>query len=252
MAGMLYTGIDLGQAQDFAALVVVEQHPRFTPEVMAAQEKEEKKAKEEGKKAKPMLRRKWRYDVRHIQSWELGTGYTVIVDDVTGLFDAPPLLRTRIAADYTGVGRPVVDQLRAASIQAHLVPILVTGGNRATFDDDTRAWHVPKPEIVSTMVALMHSNLVQVSNGIEPKMLARLKREMADFKTKISRRSATEQFGAWQDGQHDDIIFSLMIAIWLAEKLGSASLSNSTASTSRGKSQSAIDTMPTGVFEGSN
>jgi hypothetical protein len=219
---MFYSGNDLGQAADFTTLVVTEQIPL----------------------AAPLPRRRYRYDVRHIQVWDLGTDYTVIADDIAALFQRKPLTYSRLAVDFTGVGRPVFDQLRAAKVQAHMTPILITGGAKVTEDADDRSLHVPKRDLVGTLVALMQSDLVKVAEKIPH--LARLKKELGDFKTKISRKSASEQFGAWSDGQHDDIVLALMMAVWLGEHMGGGTPRD--IKIPEGRDASATESMPDGVF----
>ena len=48
------------------------------------------------------------YAVRFLRRWPLGTRYPAIVADVVGLLACPPLPRSPLAIDQTGVGRPVV------------------------------------------------------------------------------------------------------------------------------------------------
>lgn len=217
----LYSGFDLGQAADFTALAVCEQLPRDDPSP----------------------RRRWRYEVRHLQRWPLGTDYTAIAADAALLYARPPLPYTTLAVDYTGVGRPVVDQLRAERIAARLIPVLITGGNAVTEDADTGEWHVPKRDLVSTTVALFQSQLVRVRvTGPEAE---RLRKELAVFTAKVNRRTANEQFGAWADGQHDDLVLALMLALYAAEHLGAGEAGKVSVQPA---DQSAVGAAPPGVF----
>src|SRR5690606_9358153 len=85
-----FSGLDLGQMQDFTALVVVER-------TRAADDPH-------------------RYDVRHLHRWPLGTSYTRIADDVRGWFAGDPLKGSTLVVDATGVGAAVVDSFRAGGI----------------------------------------------------------------------------------------------------------------------------------------
>jgi hypothetical protein len=236
---MFFSGLDLGQAADFTALVITGQRPA----------------------EKPTPRRRWRYDVRHLQAWPLGTDYTVIADDVAALFARKPIKYTKLGVDYTGVGRPVVDQLRSAQVTAHIRPILITGGDKVTHDPNTNEFHVPKRELVGTLIALMQSELVaipdfKVDDHSSPerkemwRMKERLRKELKDFKTKLSRRSANEQFGAWADGQHDDLVLALMLAVWLGERLGPGDATK--VHVPSGDEATVTGTAPPGVFLGGN
>jgi hypothetical protein len=104
------SGLDLGQAQDFTALAVLEQ--TTLPDL----EKPNQKVHH--------------YAVRHLERFPLGTSYTAVCARLVTIFTAPPLTRTQLAVDQTGVGRPVIDMLKKSSISASIRPITITGGTR--------------------------------------------------------------------------------------------------------------------------
>lgn len=45
-----------------------------------------------------------------------------------------------------------------------------------------------------------------------------LAKELSDFRVKIDPRTAHDTYGAWRDGQHDDLVLALAIAGWTAEQ----------------------------------
>jgi hypothetical protein len=122
------SGLDLGQAQDFTALAVLEQTELPNPE-------------------KPMQKVR-HYAVRHLERFPLGTAYTAVCARLVTLFAAPPLAGTELAVDQTGVGRPVIDMLNRSPINASIRPVTITGGHKAT-PAETGGWLVPKKELVS-------------------------------------------------------------------------------------------------------
>lgn len=176
---MIFTGLDMGQAKDFCALACVDRKP-LDP---------------------PLPKRRWRYEVRWLQSWPLGTAYPVIADGVAALYARPQLAGSFLVPDYTGVGRPVFDMLKARRVAARLYPVLTHGGRAVSQDKDTGAWHVPKAELVSTLQVLLQAGLI----AIEPKLklTERLAKELQDFRVRITR-AANETFGA-EASQHDDL-----------------------------------------------
>lgn len=221
-----FSGIDLGQAQDFTALVTTRQVPS----------------------PNPTPKRKHLYQVCFLKSWDLGTDYIQICNDCHDLYEKKPLTKSHLAVDFTGVGRAVANQLRAAKVNARKRLILVTGGNDVKVDEDEPdEYHVPKRELVGTLVALAQSDLIKVSPHCDPRLLARIKKELQDFKTKLSRRSNAEQFGAWADGQHDDLVFALMMAVWIGETCGSGSVRDIRIP----RGQSAVEKAPDGVYANS-
>ena len=98
-------GLDLGQTNDYSALIVAEQ---IMPEP-----------------ATPPADTRPRYDVRHIERFPLGTPYPAIVDATVETLERPELGdNVFLVIDGTGVGRAPVDMFRARIGQrAHPVTI---------------------------------------------------------------------------------------------------------------------------------
>lgn len=233
------SGFDLGQAADFTALAVCEQKPADA--FLDWQRR--------GGDPLTRPRRQHRYDVVHLTLWDLGTPYPQIAKDAAALFARDPLPWTWLAVDYTGVGRPVVDQLRAERVPAKLALVLITGGDKVTRDPKTGEWHVPKRELVSNGIALFQAGLVRVAAakaGTGHALAAeRLRKELALFTAKVNRRTANEQFGTWADGQHDDLVLALLLALWLGERTGAGSVADVTV---QPDDQSTLAQASVGVF----
>src|SRR5687767_8383491 len=120
-----FTGLDVGQAQDFTAVAVLERAAR---------------APDGGG---PLVTR---YAVRHLERFPPGTAYTAVGARLAGLFAAPPLAGTPLVVDQTAVGQPVIDLLRAAGVGAEVLPVTVTAGHSVGLDD-RGGWLVPKKEL---------------------------------------------------------------------------------------------------------
>jgi hypothetical protein len=123
-----FSGLDLGQLQEPTALVVAER-------TRSAGEKE------------------YRYAVRHIHRWHLGTGYPEIVADVKKMFAVPPLTRSMLAIDRTGVGKAVTNQFTEAGIPAQVQPYLITAGHTPA------TYTVPKVDLVGVLQTLRDAAL---------------------------------------------------------------------------------------------
>jgi hypothetical protein len=201
---MLVSGLDLGKVADFSALAVLDR--KAAP--------------------KPTAKRRYQYALRWLQTWELGTPYSArtpgersIIGDVRGRFDSPQLRWTHLAVDMTGVGTAVVEQLQAAKVPARLNPVLITSGHQISRPEETkeRAWHVPKKELVSTLLVLLEAGLVKWSPSLP--LVARLEKELANFRVTLTR-AKNETFGA-EGSQHDDLVLAVALAAWLGEHAGS-------------------------------
>lgn len=190
----LLLGHDLGQASDASALCGVERI----------------------RLDKPIFRRKYRYVIRLLESYPLGMSYPDQVKRTCATLAHPALKGSRCAVDYTGVGRPVFDMLKAAGPPVLLFPVLTTGGHTVTYDEVTREIHVPKTEQVSLLQVLLQADLL----NWHPKLglAGSLKDQLAKFRVKITK-AKNETFGA-ESGSHDDLVSAVMLACYLGEHFG--------------------------------
>jgi hypothetical protein len=178
-------GLDLGQTSDFSALALLARD------------------------------RAGVYAVTHLRRWQLGTRYTDVVRDVAALTRKPPLHNPPLVVDGTGVGAAVVDLFLEADMPGRVVPVVITGGARASLDAETGRLHVPKRELASTLQVLMQSRRLVVARGVE--LAETLAREMANFKVKVTA-SANETYEAWRSGDKDDLVLAVAVAAWVAER----------------------------------
>lgn len=147
-----------------------------------------------------------RYDVRHIERFPLGTPYPQIVEKVEARMAALPE-GSRLAVDGTGVGRAVVEMFTIP-----IVPIAITGGDTVTKDEQ---WYrVPKRDLVGVVQVLLQTERLKFAAGLAS--VADLTRELLNFEAKITV-TAHDTYGAWREGQHDDLVLSLAILLWYAE-----------------------------------
>ena len=181
-----YIGLDLGQAQDYTAIAVVE---------------------------KKELPKPAEYHVRHLERPKLGTPYPAIVDRVKQLMAGDPLLnRTALVVDKTGVGAPVVDLFKEAGLKP--VAVTITGGNSVSRDED--GFCVPKRDLVTALQVLFQSGRLKVAGDL--KLAPVLVEELLNFKVKINVKTAHDSYEAWREGIHDDLVLAVALACWYAEK----------------------------------
>jgi hypothetical protein len=179
-------GLDLGQAGDPTALCGAESSESGEP-----------------------------YRVRLLRRWELGTPYPRIVEDVTAELARPHARDATLVVDATGVGRPVVDLFREAGGFFRLVPVTVTAGQRAEQGPDG-VWRVPKVILVSGAQVILQQRRVKIARSLP--LAEVLVKELLDYRVRITV-AANEVFGAWREGQHDDLLFALCLCLWAGENL---------------------------------
>jgi len=199
-----YASLDLGQAQDYSALTIIQMIER-APDPEVATPRADKHA----------------YDLRHVQRWKLGTSYPTIVDDVVSMMGREPLRSNGVLCiDQTGVGAAVGDLFARSERRIRLVRVLITGGSTPHRDEQTGVWHVPKTELVSTVQVALQSRRLRFPEALRMPEVARLIAELGTFQSKINIATGHESFEAWRDRDHDDLVLSLAIGLWYAKRNG--------------------------------
>ena len=186
-------GLDLGRHDEFTALSLLE--------------------RTEVPNSDDPRRRVRQYAVRHLERWPPATPYPQVFARLAKVFAVPSLRRSRLVVDYTGVGRPVVNMLRKAQVGAWVVPFLVTSG-RSAGSDDRGGWLVSRQELAATLQVLLQSRCLRVAPALVE--AATLARELAAFQVKATA-AAKEEWGAWREGTHDDLVLAVAVAAWLGE-----------------------------------
>jgi hypothetical protein len=183
-------GLDLGQVSDYTALALLKQ----TTSV-------------EGDKS---IRR---YACPYLRRWPLGTPYPKIVADVKEFIAALDEPSPFLVADATGVGRAVIDQLRAASLSVTgLIAVNITGGHQVT--RTFASVNVPKKELVSAVRSVLEGWRLQIARQL--KEARTLQKELSTFKTKITT-TGNETYEALRARDHDDLVLAVALALWRGE-----------------------------------
>ncbi len=185
---MLIMGLDLGQAQDYTAIVISE-------------------ATESTVEANRLL-----HEVRYIERFPLGTPYPDVVNRVITMLETPQLKECVVIIDNTGVGRAVSDLFR--KLQAPLVPVTITGGGTAS--QESGCWRVPKIDLVGAVQVCLQTERLKISRALPEASL--LVKEMLDFKMKYTQ-AANVTFNA-REGAHDDLVLACALAVWYGERIG--------------------------------
>lgn len=191
-----FIGLDLGQAQDPTALAVIERR------LQVFYDGEKAPVKDAICHIPQLLR------------YPLGTGYPQIVEDVVEQFLRAPH-RTHLVLDGTGVGRAVIDMFRQhpqlKSKQSYIVPVSITGGEKELYEDTY--WRVPKRNLVGIVQVLLQSQRLKIAADLPETQT--LVRELQNFKVKITA-AANDTYGAWREGQHDDLVLATALGCWAA------------------------------------
>jgi len=176
-----YVGLDLGQSNDYTAVSVLDH-------VGDA------------------------YHARHLGRLR-GTPYPVIVDKVAEMLHSPALKdQAALVVDQTGVGAPVVDLFNQAGLDP--VGVLIHGGDRASHEGGV--WRVPKRDLVACLQVLFQGGRLKISSKLP--LAETLQNELLNFKVKIDPATAHDSYSAWREQEHDDMVLSVALAAWWAER----------------------------------
>lgn len=197
-------GLDLGQGQDFSALVVVERVLVLPPMVS--------------------IGAFWRHpdrigpalveqrQVRHLRRWELGTPYPTIVADVARMMRAPAMDDAMLFIDRTGVGRAVfdmfLDEWRSVEFGANRpVGVTVTAGSKRN------GWHVPKSDLLAAIQVPLQQGTLLVADGLTLGPV--LERELVSFRQKITESGRDSYDIQRRAGEgHGDLVTALALALF--------------------------------------
>jgi hypothetical protein len=205
--GGLIVGVDLGQANDFTAITVVER-------INECFEKAH-----DGKSPDVKVRH---FQLRHAQRLPLGTSYPDVAEFVMQMvkeLSVPMrdrMLTPALVVDGTGVGKPVVDMMRRAGLKP--VAIAITGGREENSGGDFNH-SVPKRNLVSSLIVAFQEGRLKLSAGIPA--IKELEHELLNFKAKISA-TGHDTYDAWRESVHDDLVLATALAVWWGEKFSPA------------------------------
>ncbi len=212
-------GVDLGQANDPTAIAVLEKAvvPASTAMFSPARGQ-----LETGDQV---------FDLVYLKRPKLGTAYDAVAERVADLVVRLEPMgafgesgRITLCIDGTGVGRAIVDLLRTAFTErgrrGEYVPrldfraVTVTGGNSRETPPPRRGgyWSVPKKDLIFPAVAAFQQRRLRIAEGLKDR--GALVEELRNYRRVTNIASGNNTFEPWRQGDHDDLLFALSLALW--------------------------------------
>jgi hypothetical protein len=231
-----FIGLDLGQARDYTAVVVLEHTETYAvPPPKTGRDAFEMVGigDSTGKPSRPIsfTPTAETYHVRYCRRFPLGTPYPEIVRwTSTQVRNIMTRARVGLIIDATGVGRAILDMFRDAQLK--VVPVNVTSGQYDNFAKGV--WNVPKKDLASATKFLLDKKVLKIEDPTDNTSgdndlyisSAELIGEIQNFRIKINERTRHESYGAWRENDHDDLVFALFLTCWWClkrkEKAGKA------------------------------
>lgn len=203
-----FVGLDLGQARDYTAVAVVTFDERRKLAVALANELYKLRGRRVSERELP----KPGVEVVHLERMPLGTPYPETVRRVRALLDTPPLEgNAELVVDATGVGAAVVGMLREAGLR--FKSVLITAGGEEAGEENT--YRVPKRDLVAAPQVLLQSRELKIAAELPE--AETLVAELQNFRYEITR-SGNDTYAAWREGDHDDLVLAVALAVWALKK----------------------------------
>jgi hypothetical protein len=175
-----FVGLDLGKSADYTALAVVQTV---------------KEPNEEEKLEKYL-------HLRHLERYELGTPYMVVVatwlwcHHARALLTSPPFTedeydptthriakpRVELFVDRTGVGEAVLDLFKERGLTHKLTSVTITGTGTRVNSIGGRSYSVPKVDLVAALEVPLHKGILRVEKGLT--LWPTLRGELLNFRRK--------------------------------------------------------------------
>ena len=200
-------GLDLGQARDYSALVILE--GRGTLRKVEWEARDAILGLPGMERCEVEVLPVSGMDVRHIERFKLGTKYKQIASEVGARMRHIPQPRY-LAVDETGVGVAVTELL--APLNPH--GITITAGSEVTIVAPMKL-RVPKRDLVAALQVGLQAGMLRIANGLPRAEL--LVREMLAFRARISE-AGHDTYEAWREQEHDDLVLAAAMAAWMVEQ----------------------------------
>ena len=185
-----FIGVDLGQVQDYTAIVTLEG-----------------------------LVYRNHYKVTGLERMR-SIDYVAVIKRVEDILNTPPICwgNIHLVVDRTGVGRPIVDMMFKHGMNP--VGVTITGGDKPTHeylnDWKTRqAVTVPKRDLVINLALMIQNKELKVLKSLPLAQV--LATEMQNMTVKINSRTGSDSYGAEKAQEHDDLTMALCMAAWWAQ-----------------------------------
>jgi hypothetical protein len=215
-------GVDLGQANDFTAIAVLEKTIAPPETAMFSPVGESPSNR--------LVEGSIFYDLVYLKRPRLGTPYDTIARRVADLVcELEPqgafgeLGQVTLSVDGTGVGRGVVDMLDTEFKRRGAGPgpiprvdfrrVSVTG-SQTTLKRPTRTngyWSVPKKDLVFPAVAAFQQGKIRIGKVKDRDALVN---ELKNYRRTTNIATGNMAFEPWRESDHDDLLFAVCLALW--------------------------------------
>jgi hypothetical protein len=153
--------------------------------------------------------------VRHLHQFPIGSPYSEIASIVGKVVHEGSLGHIPLVVDITAVGSGVLPVLRNAVRPAWLEPVFLTAGGTAGKDEVSKAYRIPKRDLITTMLILLQGGRIKIPATLPNAAL--LVQELKNFRTNLPISTNPDTLD-WRERPHDDLVLATAIACWWGEQ----------------------------------
>lgn len=159
-------------------------------------------------------RPRWR--ALNIGNVELGTSYQLLADTTVNLANdyraaGYPVV---VTVDATGVGAPVLELMRSAAPELHIVAITISSGRTLRLAGPDH-YVVGKHRLTEMLQVALEQRGLELPEGTTPQ--DELYKQIAGFR-KHTNPSGYERHEA-EAGEHDDLVLSTELSLWTGDTM---------------------------------
>jgi len=183
--------VDLGQAQERTAMVIME--------YLEASKRE-----------------KSEFHVRYIERFRIGTSYKTMIERILELRNDKPLSGSMLIIDGTGVGRPVINLFERQGLYPDVAFIMA--GDAVEGGSSHREHYIPKKDLISLLQILFQDGRIKIAQGLPDGDV--LTQELTSYARKQVRlrTSSVDPIELWREGVDDDLVLATALACWWCEE----------------------------------
>jgi hypothetical protein len=155
-----------------------------------------------------------KYRVPLLDRWH--DKYAATVERVVAVANSPDWSDSVVLLDATGVGRPIVEQVRNGLPRRPVYGVTFTCGSGVT--TGATAWDVraPKRDLVGAAQLLFQTRRISINPELP--LADVLARELVNYTVRITPNT-NETFEAGREALNDDLVCGLAMAAWIGERL---------------------------------
>lgn len=186
--------LDLGQAQEYTAWVVLARNSKLV-------------------QRKPI---RWEREtaIVHAERFAPGTAYADIIHALRNRYGPYPLHQSHLIIDQTAVGRPVLELFHAARTLYREHPVRITARTNESFEEGCQL--IPKVDLVGLLQLMLQDRKLKIPSKLNSADV--LVDELQQFQIRPQLHSDQPDLN-WRERPHDDLVLAVALACWYSERV---------------------------------